>query len=187
MISSSLNISKLRKIAHESDESEAIFECLKNRDRTRKVTDLRQLQYKLLDDGAKLTKEGVMRVFQQLQDEGIGSLIIGRKGNPTRFKWNYSIKKIGKIGLSRKKVKTQEYQNDSNSSVTDIRQQINQVIPSHVRQATKDNKIKAYMITDIQLRNDVVAKLELPIDITKSEAKKIHDFILTLIYEEVKT
>jgi hypothetical protein len=176
---SALDVKRLKIIANNSPESKLIFEALKNRDRTRKITDLRQFQYKLVDEGSNITKEDIMQTFQELEQAGVGIIVIGRRGKPTRFKWNYSIKKIGKLGLNSKSI--------TSGSVHKLKQkdvnlaEFKTKLTQELKDAVSSKKMTAYMITEIPLREGFSAKIEIPFDLTIEEAKKIAETIQSVV------
>jgi hypothetical protein len=176
-----LNQASIRSIAKESEESLSIFNSLAKRKRTRKVTDLRQLQYKLLDEGEKLTKEDVMRTFQALEKAGVGSVIIGRRGKPTRFKWHYSIKRVAKAGLGPRvyKEKTPQLAMKSSKHMTpaEFSRRVQSIIPN----AISSHSLQAVISTSIKIRLDFISKIELPLDLKKEDVDAISKALYSLV------
>jgi hypothetical protein len=173
-----LNLSSIRSIAKDSEESQTIFNSLAERKRTRKITDLRQLQYKLLDEGAKLTKEDVMKTFKALEDAGVGSIIIGRKGKPTRFKWNYSIKRVAKAGVPTKLKKNEPLKVSSKKmNASEFSERVKGIIPL----ALAENSFLAVISTTVKIRPNFSSKIELPLDLKKEDIDELTKILYSLV------
>lgn len=84
----------LQAIVNENETSKALFKMLESRERSRSVTDVRQIFYQLSETNPKISADELIATFKKLEDLGMGSIIHGRDSNPTRFKWNYSLKDI---------------------------------------------------------------------------------------------
>lgn len=89
-------------IAKETPTSAAIFKLLSKRERHRGVQDLRRLYNEMLAQGTKVNQDEFMATFKRLDKAGIGSLIIGRGRNPSRFKWNYNLRILAENALKGK-------------------------------------------------------------------------------------
>ena len=87
----------LKSVANQSNTSKSIFDAFASRKRFRSQTNLNKLRIDLLNKGERIDNDEYLETFKSLQDMGIGSLIIGRRGKPNRFKWNYSLKDVAKI------------------------------------------------------------------------------------------
>lgn len=97
---------EIKTIAESSDTSKAIFDVLKDRKRFRRYTNLSQFNQVLLNKGYKVVEDEYFDTFKALEKAGAGSLIIGRKGNPNRFIWDYNLKDVAKAA-SGEEVKAQ--------------------------------------------------------------------------------
>ena len=171
-----LNLSTIRAIATDSKEAKTIFNSLAERKRTRKVTDLRQLQYKLLDEGAKLTREDVMRTFQALEAAGVGSIIIGRKGKPTRFKWNYSVKRVAKAGLP-PTTKKQINHSSRRMTTSEFSERVKGILPTTIN----EDSVQAVISTTIKIRPNFSSKIELPLDLKKEDIDELSKILYSLV------
>lgn len=95
---SRLDTTKLKQITEANPTAQAIFEALKDRKRSRTVTDLRQFQHRLSEDGKPINSDQYIEFWKALDDVGVGSLII-RRNQPPRFKWGYTLKDVVKVTL----------------------------------------------------------------------------------------
>lgn len=183
-----LKLAEIRSIAQDSEGSQTIFDSLAERKRTRKITDLRQLQYKLLDEGAKLTKEDVMRTFQALEDAGVGSIIIGRKGKPTRFKWNYSIKRVAKAGVNRLIKKKAKVNPEPSKTVPSSRRMTTSEFAEKVKGLVPikifNDSIQAVISTTVKIRANFTSKIELPLDLKKEDIDELSKKLYSLVQIE---
>lgn len=90
----------LKAEAEKSHEFLTLVHYGANRERNREVTDIEQMRKGIeLKEGETLDATRWMQAFKKLEDMGLGSLIIGRRGNPNRFRWNYSLKAIGQAAV----------------------------------------------------------------------------------------
>lgn len=89
----------IRSIANESNTSKAVFDTLSKRIRFRRQTNLSKFANLMINKGERIVEEEYIQLFKRLEEAGIGTLVIGRRGKPNRFKWNYNLKDIGRIGM----------------------------------------------------------------------------------------
>lgn len=100
------NLESLKTIANTSGTAKAVFNTLSERERYRDELNLRKFKNDLMNKGEKIVQDEFMEIFQLLQDLGVGALIIGRRGKPNRFKWNYNLKEVAKAATSSKSMQT---------------------------------------------------------------------------------
>lgn len=94
-----LNKEILSKIAHRSKTAEAVFGVLAVRDRAREDTDLRRLKNRLIDEGFRVVPAEFLETFKELDRAGVGRLV-QKAGEPPRFRWNYNLKEVGRLGFN---------------------------------------------------------------------------------------
>lgn len=90
---------EIKSIANGSETAKTVFDVLSKRRRFRRQTNLNKLQQMLMDQGCLIVEDDYINLFKELETKGVGSLIVGRKGNPNRFKWNYSLKSVAKAAI----------------------------------------------------------------------------------------
>lgn len=84
---------QIKELANETPVAKAIFKALSDRQRQRSRTDISRLFRAIrASDMPQLDEKQFLEVFKKLHSAGMGSLIIGRKNNPDRFAWKYSLK-----------------------------------------------------------------------------------------------
>lgn len=96
-----LNGPALKAEAEKSHEFLTLVYYGANRDRNREITDIEQMRKGIeLRNKETLHPDRWIEAFKKLEDMGLGALIMGRRGNPNRFRWNYSLKAIGQAAVN---------------------------------------------------------------------------------------
>lgn len=99
MTTATFDNNKLANVALSSDTALGIFDDCSKRKRMRWETDLGRYAVKLAKKGVKVVQEPYMQTWKDLEDFGVGVIVHGRNGNPTRFRWHYSLKDIGEAAM----------------------------------------------------------------------------------------
>lgn len=94
-----LNGANLSRITHSTSTSEILMQALNQRERNREFVDINRFKMTLRRDGAKLIDKDVLSFWSDLEHEGMGVIVRGRNGKPTRFELHYSLKSIAKAGV----------------------------------------------------------------------------------------
>lgn len=84
----------VKSIANSSEAAKAIFDELGSRKRYRKYTNLDQFKHLLMSKGLKVVDTEYWKTLKDMEKAGLGTIIIGRRGNPDRFIWNYNLKSV---------------------------------------------------------------------------------------------
>lgn len=99
----SVNELFIREMVKSNAVAYSIFKELSQRERYRKVTDLRRLFYEMRNKkcfGPETDIQAFMDVFKMFdKDAKLGSFIIGRNNHPHRFQWNYNLKDLARMAL----------------------------------------------------------------------------------------
>lgn len=85
---------ELKQVAEASPVSKIVFDMFSARERFRRRSDLRRMHSNLVLEGKQISYDDFLTVFENLQDAGVGRIVVGRKNNPDRFLWNYNIKEV---------------------------------------------------------------------------------------------
>lgn len=72
--------------------SKIVMDYLNNRQRGAARTDLSNAYRIVRRAHPEIEEQDFMSVFKSMQSLGLGSMIIGRNGNPNRFVWKYTLK-----------------------------------------------------------------------------------------------
>lgn len=92
----------LNQISKANKTAEAIFGIFSERIRFRRVTNLQKLHNDLVNQNKPVDDDDMVQTFKSLEDAGLGALVIGRNGNPSRFVWDYNLKEVAKAALEGK-------------------------------------------------------------------------------------
>lgn len=100
-----INTEQLVKIANKNKTAEALFTSWAVRERNREEIDVNRTKNVLLEEKFKIVPEELISALKDLERIGAGEFRLGRNGQPTRFRLNYSLKELGKAALGEKPVK----------------------------------------------------------------------------------
>lgn len=95
-----LNQEIIQKIANENQTSKDVFSALRERVRFTRRTNMDKFESDLLGQGFKIESRQYFDIFKKLEDAGAGRIVFGRKGNPTRFTWNYDLKDVARASVT---------------------------------------------------------------------------------------
>jgi hypothetical protein len=93
---------KLKEIANSSHTSIITMLFLALRQRSREASNLDVIKSQLTRMGEKIIDEDYYRFWKSLDSAGVGSYIVGRRGNPNRFKWHFDLKQIAQSAIEGK-------------------------------------------------------------------------------------
>lgn len=99
-----LNSEKLRSISHASHTAEVTITALAMRERLRHFSDIQRTRNTLIRKGEKIVDADYMAFWKGLAAAGVGIIVNDRKGNPSRFEWYFSMKKVAQAALEGKDV-----------------------------------------------------------------------------------
>jgi hypothetical protein len=86
--------SELRSLRSSNPTYAALFDWLQSRQRGAYVTKARVASERIDREYME-----VISVFKKLQELGVGQFIVGRKGQESRFEWEYDVKSIALMAL----------------------------------------------------------------------------------------
>ncbi len=154
-----MNIEKLKEAYKSNPAVKAICDELASRDRNQNKTRLkRMLQLLWEDEGSELTKSQVINGFRKLEEAECGRYVPGRRGWESRFEW--TVKSIEVANAAKGKGPLE---------------------PS----SPGDNPGDVEMIEHtFVLRPDLVISVDLPDDLTNSEAARLAAFVGALSFDE---
>lgn len=182
-----LNGERLKSIAHANSTAEVVATALALRQRQRTETNVKAMWSSLLRNKEKVVQKEFFQFWKNLEAEGLGSLIVGRRGKHTRFIWNYSLKNVGKSMLEGSDIET----NKIGKEVTQI--EAKKPHSEHKRRGRpKGSKNKPKVggspakilkeipaaptgkIIFVALRRDFNVEINLPVDVRENELNTIY-------------
>jgi hypothetical protein len=165
-------VSALRALYQSRPDFIEFFEALRSRERNRSALTaesfLKAPEIDRSNYNAMTMLKKVREFFNELEQVGLGKLIVGRRGAKTRFVWAAPLGQVNKVIEEVEKGYTAQ---TWRSGDPDIRRK-NEA-------STADVAIDLFSHKYI-LRQDCVVTIDLPIDLTVNEAERLSGFIKTL-------
>jgi len=152
-----MDLEKLKNTYKQNKVAQAICDHLAGRDYQQRETKLERVARRLASEGFDFKKSEYIDAFRGLQDSGCGQLVEGRHGWPTRFVWTVNSRHVA--GAARGQGGLEEEMSSEHDSGEEL------IEHSFV------------------LRPDVIVSLELPSDLSKSEAARLAAFIQALPFD----
>ncbi len=97
MTDQSANAEKLRQLYMQGGVAQAFFDHASGRERDQSETKVDRLLYLLNEDGRAFERHQIVEFFRELQNCGVGSFVVGRRGWPSRFVWNAGFKGVARV------------------------------------------------------------------------------------------
>ncbi len=158
----------LKELYRQNPVARVMLEEFASRERDRSVTRVDRLLHLSVGNRAVDAHE-IRDVFKKLEELGCGSLVIGRRGHPTRFEW-----RLGLVGVGRTAV--------GEDVPLDVVSPPAEALPvDHwALDDSADDGLNAYTFP---LRPTLRLSLRLPLDLTANEASRLADFIKSLPFD----
>ena len=96
---SKLNETKVKEIAHANPTATATMLALGFRKRSRSETNLTRVRQQLITMKENVVDKDYFDFWRELERAKIGSIVLGRRGKQTRFRWNYSLQDVAKVAV----------------------------------------------------------------------------------------
>jgi len=96
LMDSSSNIDALRQLYRESPVARAFLDYAARRERDQSETKVDRILVLLRAQGHEFARREIINLFRQLQDQGCGQFVEGRRGWPSRFVWSAGLTSVGK-------------------------------------------------------------------------------------------
>ena len=154
-------IERLRQLADTDDCARAFLQLAAHRERNQNITNVDRALTNLENAGYQFNRSQLLAVFRALNDLGCGEFKVVRRGWPSRFEWSTGIISVGRAAIG-------EQQN------------VEQI------EAVAEEEIDAefnWLTHTFHLRPNVEVELELPMDLSPNEARRLTQFIDSLPFE----
>lgn len=158
-----MELEKLKNAYAENKAVQAICDHMAARERNQNETKLHKMLQHLTNDGFDLKKSETIAAFRALEDAGCGRYVEGRRGWRSRFVWGV---KTLDVSAAAKGQQTLEHDVSSNDAADQIDEDVELIEHSFA------------------LRPDLTVSVELPVDLTKSEASRLAAFLQALPFED---
>jgi len=152
-----IDLKKLKQLYKDSAAARAVLDHLASRERNWSSTTVDRIQTNVLADGGNVSRADIVWVFRELEACGCGEFKAGRKGWSSRFEWAVQMVGVGQAAAGE---------------------------TEKVEEITEEDKGEEAGASSLKhsfrLRPDVTTTIELPADVTSSEAQRLADFIKTI-------
>jgi hypothetical protein len=154
-------LKSLRKLYDDDAAARAMLDHFANRERNRRCTPVRVIQRNVEREGNQVSRPDVVRVFRKLEELELGRFVSGRRGRHSRFEWRVALGSVGQYASQER---------DDLEPVAEVGEQ-------------GDDAEDELLQHRYQLRRDLAITLELPRDLTPSEAQRLARVIETLPFD----
>lgn len=146
----------LRDAYSKSANFKAIFDFLGERKKDSSITKTDRLMSVLAQKGTALDRKDAIDFFRTIENAGCGEYIEGRRGHPSRFSWEVSLRSVAQVARGTTEAVEAIIEDDSNGE-------------------------EALMMEhSFRLRAGLAVALSLPDDLTIAEGERLSDFVRTL-------
>ncbi len=153
-----VDFGKLRKLYSSSPAARGILDHFASRERNWRTTTVDRIQANV---GDNVSRGDVIEVFKKLEECGCGEFKVGRKGWSSRFDWAAQMVSVGQAAAG-------ETEQVEEVTEEDLGEEEAETLLKHV----------------YRLRSEIVVTLELPKNLTTTEADRLAQYILTLPFEQ---
>lgn len=147
---------KLTEFYGQDESARAVLDHLAGRERNRGATSVDSLLVGIKKDGRDISRAEVIRVLRSLDAFGCGKFLVGRKNNKSRFQWDVGLVSVGQVAVGETEEIVYEVPEEGDDMDVDI--------------------IKH----QFQLRTDEAITIELPANLTETEAQRLAAFVKSL-------
>lgn len=174
---------KMKSIGHTSPTAEVVATALALRQRNRGEVNIWGMWDRLVKDNEKVEQKEFLKFWKDLENEGAGSLVFGRRGKQTRFIPHYSLKSIGKSMLEGSDIETDKIVKKAEKQVKTTGKKRGRPLGSKNKLKMKTSpkhELKEIPVSAtgkvifVGLRKDFNVEINLPVDINGSEINMIY-------------
>lgn len=157
-----MNIEIIKQIYRENDTVKLICDHMASRSKNQNETALHRIIYYFEQEGVDFKRSDLIAAFRLLESSECGKYIEGRHGWKSRFVWSVKSKLVAGAAQGTETKAALVAEEDSDEELF------------------KDEMLEHSYI----LRPNLTVTLDLPADLTRSEAKRLSQFIDSLSFEE---
>lgn len=157
------DVEGLRKLYRDNVLARQLLDHFASRNYNQKETRVERVLQLAADGGGEVSRTDVIDVLKTLAELGCGQFLVGRRGRPTRIAWTTDMVTVGKLA-------TGEVAHESAGV-------------SSPAESDETEQWAEFMGHTFHLRPDFEIELELPVDLTKSEAERLALFVRSLPFD----
>jgi hypothetical protein len=166
------DLKALRRLYQTDAVAAAFFDHLASRRNSSRETTVDRLLQVLSQGGSEVSRRELIALLQSLEPVGAGDFVVGRRGQPSRFRWA-----VGMVGLA----KAARGDADAAIESIDITERASEPDDEQSTVLTLPADFIAHVY---QLRPGTQVTLNLPANLTSREATRLAEFIRTLPFDE---
>lgn len=157
-----MNIEVLKQIYNENQAVKSICDHMSDRSKNQNETALHRISQHLELEGTDFKRSDLIAAFRLLENSECGKYVEGRHGWKSRFVWSVKSKLVAGAAQG----------NETNAAL--------------VAEKDSDEEIfeEEMLEHNYFLRPDLVITVELPADLSRSEAQRLSQFIDSLSFED---
>lgn len=160
----------LRGMYQEDKTARALFDHLAKRVYNYREQKVERLLQSLTGEGLQTSRGDITRVLKELERARCGEYVVGRKGHPSRFRWDVEMVAVGQYAAG---TSTDIGEVDPGTGSEDD-------VSSSEPEPAQTADTSRQFTHRFPLRSDLVVSLDLPVDLTAKEAARLADFIKAL-------
>lgn len=167
-------ISKIADLSRNRPDFRELFEILSLWQRNQRSIDLDDFVRRFKDENiaSELEQRKLsIEFFKKLDACGVGNFLVGRRGKSTRFIWRDAMLDVAQIAL------------DKETTQNNLPEQVERTTNIDNLSDQKDHSKTTFSHKYI-LRQNYEVTLNLPVDLTETEAERLSNFIKTLPFKE---
>lgn len=165
-------IEAVRQLSQNRQDFKEFFRILSSRQRNRSSIDIDSLVKNTNENIGAQGRKLAIEFFRKLEEIGVGDFKVGRRGMPTRFIWSVPMLEV--IEVAQLVV--------SNEAIDNGLEEVEPLKSTTSLSIEEDSKPKVLTHKYI-LRQTFTVTINLPVDLTGSEADRLSAFIKTLPLE----
>lgn len=139
--------------------AQTFFDLMAGRSRNQTETKVDRIVTLLSGDRPSVSKADIVQLFRSLEDAGCGQFVVGRRGWQSRFVWSAGSLGVARVATGERKTAAAEEAEEG------------------------DIDVEMFEHTYL-LRTDLKIAIELPVDLTTTEAERLAGFVRTLPIED---
>ena len=151
-----MDTNRLKTLRDASPIAAQVLDAVATQDPDSNWTTVDEVESELQEQNPEVTRLEILTVFKQLAAADFGEYVVGRRGYPTRFVWRIPMSELHRTKASGAFEKE-----------------------SYLKSADSSESLEH----SFNLRANLVIHFRLPVDISKSEASRLADFINTLPFK----
>ncbi|MFQ5511989.1 MAG: hypothetical protein ACE5EO_09085 [Candidatus Krumholzibacteriia bacterium] len=156
--------SKVRELYCSDVVAQTVFDYLKSHGAGASETKLDDVEHGLAEGGAAPSRSELIDFFKALEELGLGTYIVGRRGRTSRFRWATDPVEAAVVAAGGAPHAGDSGMDDAGSDGA-------------------DGALTGTITHEFVLRSDFTVKLMLPADLSTDEASRLAGFVKTLPFE----